>query len=385
MKRVLILGSTGTIGVNTLKIIERFPQHFQAVGLTAYNNVDVLAQQIRRFNPKYVGAAPAHRQMLCSLLNGSDTVVFDAERDLAEMCSLNDIDIVVIGISGRAALEPFLASIRSGKTIAPANKEALVIAGDILMKEARRHNVRIIPVDSEQSAIFQCLEGQSRKDLKKIYLTASGGALREVPADQFDNLTVDEILKHPRWKMGVKITVDSATMMNKGFEVIEAQRLFDLRLDQIEVVIHPEAVIHSMVGFQDGSVIAQIGATDMRVPIQYALTYPERWDAPVEDLDFFNVRQLNFERPDLEKFPALNLAMEAAREGGTAPCVLNAANEEAVAAFLDHAIRFSDIYRIVERVMRKQKTQVVDHIDCVLAADLAAREAAQGELSRLTS
>lgn len=383
MKRVLILGSTGTIGVNTLKVVERFPHHFQVAGLTAYNNVEVLASQARIFKPKYVGISAKQKQLFLDAADGLDAAILDAEKDLAELCSLNDIDIVVIGISGRAALEPFLAAIRSGKTIAPANKEALVIAGDILMTEARLHHAKIIPVDSEQSAIFQCLEGQRRKDLKKVYLTASGGALRDVPAERFDQLTVDEILKHPRWKMGAKITVDSATMMNKGFEVIEAQRLFDLQLDQIEVVVHPEAVVHSMVCFRDGSVIAQLGVTDMRVPIQYALTYPERWSAPVEDLNFFDVSRLNFQKPDFEKFPSLSLAMEASRQGGTVPSVLNAANEIAVEAFLNHQICFTDIYRVVERVVQQHKKGSAADIEAVLQADCLAREAAARELLKV--
>jgi len=382
-KRILILGSTGTIGVNTLKVVERFPECFEIVGLTAYNNIEVLSQQIRQFQPKYIGIHHTKKPALRDLLNGMDIRIFDVQEDLSEMCSLEDVDIVVIGISGRSALEPFLAAARAGKVIAPANKEALVIAGDILMQEAKANGAKIIPVDSEQSAIFQCLEGQSRDDLKKVYLTASGGSLRDMPLEEFDDLTVDQILNHPRWKMGRKITVDSATMMNKGFEVIEAQRLFGLRLDQIEVIVHPEAVIHSMVCFQDGSIIAQLGVTDMRIPIQYALTYPERWSSPVEDLDLFEMRQLNFEQPDFRKFPALALAREAAREGGTLPTVLNAADEVAVEAFLDRKIRFTDIYRVVESVIQDHcKEETVD-LKSILRADAWARERAREQMAAL--
>ncbi len=380
MKRIAILGSTGTIGVNTLKVVERFPDRFEVFALTAYNNVDVLIQQAQTFRPKYIGINSQHNANVRQCLRGWDAKIVDAENDLAELCSLNDVDIVVIGITGRAALEPFLASVRSGKTIALANKEALVIAGAMLMRDAREYGATIIPVDSEQSAIFQCLAGQRREDLKKVYLTASGGALKDVPQAMFDQVTVDEILKHPRWTMGAKITVDSATMMNKGFEVIEAQWLFDLALDQIEVVVHPEALVHSMVCFQDGVVMAQLGATDMRVPIQYALTYPERWASPVNDLDFFEISRLNFERLNDKKFPAFSLALDVAREGGIKPCVLNAADEIAVEAFLSGAIGFSDIYTVVERVVCRCPNRPFTDIDDLLEADCCARDMAAHEV-----
>ncbi len=373
MKRVLILGSTGTIGVNTLKVIARFSDCFEVIGLTAYNNVEMLVDQVRCFHPKFVGINAEKRQDLKDAVKDIPVKICDAQKDLAQLCSLKEVDIVVIGISGRVALEPFLAAVKAGKIIAPANKEALVIAGDILMAEAVKSKARIIPVDSEQSAIFQCLEGQNRHDLKKVYLTASGGALRNVPVAQFDRLTVDDILKHPRWKMGPKITVDSATMMNKGFEVIEAQRLFGLDVNEIDVVVHPEAVVHSMVCFRDGSIMAQLGVTDMRIPIQYALTYPERWDSPVADLDLIALKQLNFEAPDFQKFPALKLALDVAKEGGTLPSVLNAADEIAVDAFLNQKICFSDIYKIVQNVVSQHKKECVTDLAAVLGADTWAR------------
>lgn len=376
VKRVLILGSTGTIGVNALKVVDQFRDRFQVVGLSAYNNVEVLAQQVNHFKPEYA-CIPQKNWGALKRAVDFGVKVGNVDEDLIRLCSLEDVDIVVIGISGRAALEPFLAAARSGKIIAPANKEALVIAGDILMREAREHNAKIIPVDSEQSAIFQCLEGHRRKDVQKIYLTASGGALRDVPKERFDQLTVDDILNHPRWKMGPKITVDSATMMNKGFEIIEAQRLFGFLVDEIEVVVHPEAIIHSMVCFCDGSIIAQLGVTDMRIPIQYALTYPERWESSLADLNLFELGRLNFERPNFELFPSLALAVHAAREGGTVPAVLNAANEEAVEAFLNHQVSFTDIYHIVEHVVHRHEKADAKTISIVLDADQWARNVAR--------
>lgn len=381
-KRILILGSTGTIGINTLKVIEQFSDRFEIVGLTAYNNIDVLAAQVRAFRPKYVAVSAEKKEALQQALGNIGVIIRDAVHDLVELCSLNEWDIVVIGISGRAALEPFLACARTGKVIAPANKEALVIAGHLLMAQVKRSGARIVPVDSEQSAIFQCLEGQHRSELKKVYLTASGGALRDVPAHQFGEMTVEKILNHPRWKMGKKITVDSALMMNKGFEIIEAQRLFGLDIDQIEVVVHPQAIVHSMVCFQDGSILAQLGETDMRLPIQYALTYPQRWPSAVKELNLFDVGKLTFERPDEQKFPALALARAVAREGGTLPSVLNAADEEAVEAFLDRRIRFNEINEIVaDTVGHHQKGGAVS-LEEIVEADVWARSYARALIAR---
>ncbi|OGX39448.1 MAG: 1-deoxy-D-xylulose-5-phosphate reductoisomerase [Omnitrophica WOR_2 bacterium RIFCSPLOWO2_12_FULL_50_9] len=377
-KRIVILGSTGSIGINTLKVIERFPQQFQVVGLTACNNYRLLEQQIHRFAPSHVAVAKQGMDYLRRHVNGRKTKISDVSADIEEIASLTSADMVVIAMQGSAALKPFLSAVRAGKTVAPANKEALVVAGNILMKEAERHKARIIPIDSEQSAIFQCLEGQDRRRLKRICLTASGGALLNVPESRFDQLAVHEILRHPRWKMGKRITVDSATLMNKGFEVIEAQHLFRCRVEDIEVVIHPEAIIHSMVEFQDGSIIAQMGITDMRLPIQYALTYPERWKSGLKGIDFFKLKRLSFEKPDLEKFPSLALAIYAARNGGTLPSVLNAADETAVDAFLGGNIPFTGIYKVVEKVARKHTIVRSPSLKDVLEADQWAREEARG-------
>ncbi len=373
-KKVVILGSTGSIGISTLKVIARYSEQFKIVGLTAYNNIDILLRQVKNFQPRYVAVPRAGQAKLKAGLNGFLVKILDVNCDLPELVSRREVDIVVIGMRGSEALIPFLSAVRAGKTVAPANKEALVVAGDLLMKEAQKHGAKIIPVDSEQSAIFQCLEGRPHKEIKRVYLTASGGALRKVPQRKFAELTVKEVLNHPRWRMGKKITVDSALLMNKGFEVIEAKRLFQLDVNQIEVVLHPEAIIHSMVGFKDGSVLAQLGVTDMRLPIQYALTYPRRLPTGLKDLNFFELKSLTFERPDIKKFPALSLCLEVAKADGTLPSVLNAADEVAVEAFLDLQISFSRIYPLVEKVVRRHKNCRHPQLNDIRNADLWARE-----------
>ena len=383
-KRIAVLGSTGSIGVNTLRVIADYPDRFEAVALTAFNSVKEIDAQIRQFRPRYAAIASAH---MAGLKKAHGRVkFFDVTKNLAELVTAGDIDVVVIAMTGAAALDPFLAAVRAGKIVAPANKEALVMAGDILMAEARKHGATVIPVDSEQSAIFQCLEGRAVKDVHQIHLTASGGALRDVPRAKHDKLSVREILAHPRWKMGAKITVDSATLMNKGFEVIEAARLFALGVDKIKVVVHPEAIVHSMVEFVDGSILAQLGVTDMRLPIQYALTYPQRLDTGMARLDFVKLGRLTFAKPDMQKFPSLQLAYDVARQGGLAPAVLNAADEVAVASFLQGRIRFTAIHTVVEKTLRA-------HVRCaqgrhvglavIKQADLWAREYAKKEIERL--
>ncbi len=311
--------------------------------------------------------------------------VLDASKDLGRMVEAEDVDVVLIGLSGMAALDPFLGAIRAGKIVAPANKEALVVAGGLLMAEARRSGARVIPVDSEQSALFQCLQGRRKGEVRRLYLTASGGPLRRVPRHRFGAMSVGAILDHPRWKMGRKITVDSATLMNKGFEVIEAHRLFGIPMDRIEVVVHPEAVVHAFVEFCDGSFLAQLSRPDMRLPIQYALTYPQRRPGPVEPLDWFSLRRLTFEPPQRRKFPCLELAIAAGRRGGTLPAVLNAANEAAVEAFLHRRIRFPGIYKVVEKIVAMHKIIKNPTLDAILQADKWARAAAEDELRRSPS
>ncbi|HBR15195.1 MAG TPA: 1-deoxy-D-xylulose-5-phosphate reductoisomerase [Candidatus Omnitrophica bacterium] len=373
-KRVVILGSTGSIGINTLKVIDRFPGKFQIVGLTAYNNVQLLEKQINKYKPPFVAVRPERMEDLKQRINTRVTKILNVEKELEKVVTLKSVDIVVIAMRGSEALAPFLIALRAGKMVAPANKEALVMAGDIIMRESHRYKAPIIPIDSEQSAIFQCLEGNKHHELKKIHLTASGGALLDVPQERFDRLSIKQILRHPRWSMGQKITVDSATLMNKGFEVIEAKWLFDLDVQDIQVVIHPEAIIHSMVEFVDGSIIAQMGVTDMCLPIQYALTYPQRLGSGLKSLDFFQIKQLTFRKPDFDKFPCLSLAIYAARRGGTLPCVLNAADEEAVGAFLQKRISFTEIYKIVEGIVMKHTIGKNPDLEEILDADRWARE-----------
>jgi len=376
-KNIVILGSTGSIGINTLKIVERFPAQFKVVGLTAYNNFKLLEKQIHQFRPKYAASSEKGGSYLKQNVTGRRVKILNVAEDLEELVALKEIDIVVIAMRGSAALKPFLSALRAGKTVAPANKEALVVAGDIIMQTAKKHKAKIIPIDSEQSAIFQCLEGQKRAELNKVYLTASGGALLNTPKSRFKDLSVQEILAHPRWKMGKKITVDSAMLMNKGFEIIEAMHLFNLGIKDVEVVVHPEAIIHSMVEFKDGSTIAQLGITDMRLPIQYAMTYPQRWTTGLKPLDFFELKQFTFQKPDFKRFPSLDLAIYAGAQGGTLPSVLNAADEEAVDAFLDKKINFPAIYKIVEKIVKRHKIVRNPKLKSILEADRWAREEAR--------
>ena len=375
-RNIVILGSTGSIGINTLKVIERFADRFNVVGLTAYNNYRLLEQQVRKFRPSHVAVNGRVVDYLRRHINTKATRILNVDADVDEIIRLRSADVIVVAMHGSAALKPFLTAVRTGKTVAPANKEALVSAGDILMREAKEHQAAIVPIDSEQSAIFQCLAGQDRVYLKKIYLTASGGALLNIAASRFDDLSVTQILKHPRWKMGKRITVDSASLMNKGFEVIEAKHLFGLAVEDIEVIVHPEAIIHSMVEFTDGSIVAQLGVTDMRLPIQYALTYPQRWKSGLRGIDFTRLRQLTFRKPDYKKFPSLALAIEVGRRGGTLPAVLNASDEMAVGAFLKRRLPFTGIHKLVERVVQKHKIVAAPSFSQILAADQWARQEA---------
>lgn len=363
-KNIAILGSTGSIGINTLNVVDRFRDRFNVVALSAFSNKALLEQQQAKYKPKHVALG------------------LDNAGALVEFASLKEVDIVVLALRGAGALAPFLAAAKAGKVIAPANKEALVIAGDLLMETARRHKAMIIPVDSEQSAIFQCIDGQ-KAPVHKVHLTASGGPLRTVAAKDFKDVTVDDILRHPRWKMGAKITVDSATLFNKGFEFIEAQRLFGLRHDQIEVVVHPQAIIHSMVEFEDGSILAQLGVTDMRLPIQYALTYPDRWPTGIKRIDFAELKTLDFQHPDFKRFPALQLCMDVAKVSGTAASVLNAADEEAVEAFLKGKIAFNSIYKVVEKVVSQHKIIRQPDLKEIIAADVWAREESRHYLTKV--
>ena len=379
MKTLTILGSTGSIGTSALDVIEGNPTRFSVVGLAAYRNVSRLEEQIRRYRPRVVAVADeeAARTLNELLEETSRPSVLHGLEGYRELASLTDADIVLSAMSGAAGLLPTIAAIESGKDIALANKETLVMAGEAVLAMAESRNVRILPVDSEHNAIFQCLEGRSRSEVNKLILTASGGPFLHRDAADLDTVKPADALKHPNWNMGSKITIDSATMMNKGLEFIEAMRLFSMDVDRIDVVIHPESIIHSMVAYCDGSILAQLGVPDMRIPIAYVLAYPERITLPLPALDICAVGRLNFHPPDLNKFPCLRIAMEAAGRGGTAPAVLNAANEVAVEAFLAERIRFTDISMVVEETLNIHETGLLPTIDQVIAADGWAREKAQ--------
>ncbi len=377
MKRVAILGSTGSIGTTTLKIIKQYSREFSLEAITVNSNISALKKQIAEFRPKKIAVADesAGKKLNDRINTGGH--IYSGIEGLCKISSDKDVDIVVVALSGAAALKPLLEAIDAGKTIALANKEALVMAGAIIMKRLKQSKAKLIPVDSEQSAIFQCLESRPKDELRRIYLTASGGPLYNVPRKMFKGLGLKEILNHPRWKMGKKITVDSATLMNKGLEVIEAGWLFDVNVSNIKVLIHRQAIIHSMVEFLDGVVLAQLGVTDMTLPIQYALSYPRRLDNKKYRLDFLKVGSLTFKKPDTNKFPCLDFAYRAARDGGSAPAAMNAANEEAVSAFLDKRISFVFIPKIIEKIMSRHKTIHEPSLDQILEADSWAREEAR--------
>ena len=368
-KRICILGSTGSIGRNSLRVIEGLKDRFEVSGLSAQTNISLLVEQVKRFRPKAISIGD--KTKLCRLPASirRNTRVFSGREGAEELAARKESDIVLIAISGSASIRPTYKAVSAGKTVALASKEALVSAGHIITEEARKKRSTIIPVDSEHSAVFQCLSGNDISRVSRFYITASGGPLWNIPKSRFKNLSPKEVLRHPKWNMGKKISVDSATMMNKGLELIEAKWLFGIDIGRIEVLVHPEAVVHSMVEFLDGSVMAQLGITDMRLPIQYALSHPYRFESGLEPLDLAAIGKLSFFRPDPGKFPSLRLAYEAAKEGGSATAVLNSSNEAAVKAFLDGKIRFPDIPRVIERILSSHKRigspsmEDLDHIE----------------------
>ncbi len=381
LKRVVILGSTGSIGRQTLEVIEHFPRRFKVEGLAAARNLEVLEEQVRRFRPRAVALAePGAAAVLRSRLDGVKTEVYAGNRGLERLASMETADIVVAAVVGTAGLLPTVKAVEAGKTVALANKETLVTAGSIVSERARATGATLLPVDSEHSAIYQCLAGEPPGVVERILLTASGGPFRGCSRRELHKVRPEEALKHPRWNMGKKITVDSATLMNKGLEIIEAHWLFAQPYDKIEVVIHPESIVHSMVQFVDGSVKAQLGLPDMRVPIQYALAYPERLANDFPLLDLREVGRLTFEEPDHRAFPALRLAVEAGRIGATMPAVLNAANEVAVEKFLLGEVTFTGITAVVEEVMERHTPVKNPTLEDILAADRWAREEARREI-----
>ena len=376
MRNIVLLGSTGSIGTSTLKVVEDMPERLRLVGLAAGNNSELLLEQTRKHKPEAISIFDPKRATELQKRVDAGTKVLSGNEGLIELATLPSADIVLIAIVGTAGLQPALAAIRAGKDIAVASKEILVMAGETVMSEAKRHGVKVLAVDSEHSAIFQCLDGKPNSSVRNLWLTASGGPFRKTPKEEFVNITVEKALKHPSWVMGQKITIDSATLFNKGLEMIEARWLFDVEMPRVQVVVHPQSIIHSMVEFVDGSIIAQLSTPDMCLPIQYALTYPERVANDRVQTNFAKIGQFTFEEPDTERFPAINLARKAGEVGGTLPAVLNAANEVAVDAFVKRRKSFLEISETVARVMNCHR--VVSHptLDQILEADGWARKEA---------
>jgi 1-deoxy-D-xylulose-5-phosphate reductoisomerase len=375
MRNVVLLGSTGSIGTSTVKVVEDLPNRFRLIGLAAGNNVELLREQVQKHQPRAVSISDSKKAADFQKAAGS-MPVYSGNDGLLKLATMPEANIVLIAIVGTAGLQPALAAIRAGKDIAVASKEILVMAGEIVMNEARKHGVKVLAVDSEHSAIFQCLDGKPSSSVRKLWLTASGGPFRDRtlwPKEKFAEITVERALKHPSWVMGRKITIDSATLFNKGLEMIEARWLFDIEMARVSVVVHPQSVIHSMVEFVDGSMIAQLSTPDMCLPIQYALTYPDRAASDRVQTSLAKYGALTFEEPDLDRFPALELARRAGEVGGTLPAVLNAANEVAVEAFVNRKLSFPGITETVRRTMEAH--QVVPHptLEQILDADAWAR------------
>ena len=377
-RRVVVLGSTGSIGCNGLDLVSRMPGMFEVVGLTTNANISLLKEQIDVWHPRAVAVMDEEKcSELVAAANLRETKVFSGLDGLIEVAALKEADIVLSAIVGSSGLLPLMSAIKAGKQVAVASKEPVVMAGKLIMDEVKRRGTVFIPVDSEPNAIFQCLEGKKKEFVKRLLITASGGPFRNIAQEEMAKVTPEEAVAHPVWKMGKKISVDSATMINKGLEVIEAHNIFGFPLSSIEVVIHPEAKIHSMVEFIDGSVLAVMGRTDMRIPIQHALTYPERVPTPLEPTNFFKLPPLTFKAPDLAKFPGLRYSYEAGRAGGTMPAVLNAANEMAVEAFLGRKIAFPEITSLCHQVMEKHKVKADPDLEEILEANRWARNEAR--------
>ena len=386
IKNIAILGSTGSIGTQTLDIIERFPEKFHASVLTANHNWQLLAKQTRKFKPELVVVADEKAyQPLKEALGDLPVEVACGASEIAKGASMDNVDMVVTAMVGYSGLIPTVEAIKAGKTIALANKETLVVAGEIITSLIKQYNSEIVPVDSEHSAIFQCLVGEKRSEMRKILLTASGGPFRNLSIKELENVTVSDALRHPNWDMGAKVTIDSASMMNKGFEMIEAKWLFNCQPSDIEILVHPESIVHSMVEFHDGSIKAQLGVPDMHIPISYALGYPDRLPSPSDSLDLTKCRSLTFEKPDMIKFPLLRLAFEAIEKGGNMPCILNAANEVAVAAFLNNKLSFVKMPELISYTM--QKTPFIGNVtlDDLIATNTEALNIAKHHLKNLTT
>jgi 1-deoxy-D-xylulose-5-phosphate reductoisomerase len=381
MKRLAVVGSTGSIGQSTLRVVGHLSDRFRIFALAANSAVDRLAEQTAVFRPDVVAIMDSRRASeftkRCAELRVPVPELVTGERGLCQIASASEADIVVSAAVGAVGLHPTYSAVAAGKTVALANKEAMVLAGELLRTTASRSGARIIPIDSEHSALDQCLRSGVRGEVRRLILTASGGPFREMPLDRFESITPEQALNHPTWRMGKRITIDSATLMNKGLEVIEARWLFDIHPEKIDIMVHPQSVVHSMVEFVDGSVIAQLGTADMRQPIQYALTYPERLPSPVASLDWTTLARLDFALPDREKFPCIGLAYRAIEMGGTAPAVVNAADEVVVEAFLERRIPFSVIPKIIAATLAAHAVQPADCLESIMSADTWARAEAR--------
>lgn len=373
VRNLVILGSTGSIGQQALDVVDLHPDKYRVIGLAARNELGMLREQVQKYNPELVVIGDENAYQKYIRENDNDIRVLAGVEGMCEMASMDNADTVLVSVSGAVGIRPTIAAINKGRRIALANKETLVAAGDIVMNLAREKGAEIIPVDSEHSAIYQCLRDEKRF-LNNLWVTASGGPFREYSSDELKKVTVDMALKHPNWKMGPKITIDSATLMNKGLEVIEAHHLFAVDYEHIKVLVQRESVIHSMVEFIDGSFLGHLGRADMRIPIQYALTYPERTESPAQSLDFSKLGAIHFEKPDTERFPLLRIAYEAGTLGGTMPAVMNAANELAVHSFLNREISFLRIAAVVQEVMEKHSSVSNPDLEDIFAADAWARE-----------
>lgn len=383
MKNIVILGSTGSIGVSALDVVRHHKKKFRVVGLGANKNVDIIKKQIKEFSPLAVamGDTPAANKLSASLNSKKSPDVWNHNDGLEKLARMKQADVVICGVVGARGLPSLVAAIKSGKTVGLANKEALIMAGDLIMALSKKYKAPIVPVDSEHSAIFQCLKGENHGSVERLILTASGGPFYKFKGD-LDSITVEQALNHPTWKMGSKITVDSATLMNKGLEAIEAHHLFGVPMEKISIVIHPQSIVHSLVEFSDGALLAQLSHPDMRLPIQYAMTYPGRLPTKLKKLNLEEVGRLDFAEPDFSRFPCLQLALSAGKKGGTAPAVLSAANEEAVAAFLQKKISFMSICRVVSTVLARHSVVKKPNLTQVIEADRWARDKARTLLKK---
>ena len=383
MKNVVLLGSTGSIGASTIKVAADLPDHLRLLALAAGNNLELLLEQTRQHRPEAISISDPKKATAAREALGTSTKVYCGCEGLIQLATLPAADIVLIAIVGTAGLQPALAAIRAGKDIAVASKEILVMAGEIVMREAKKHGVRVLAVDSEHSAIFQCLDGKPASSIRRLWLTASGGPFRATPKEEFSSITVERALQHPSWVMGPKVTIDSATLFNKGLEMIEARWLFGVEMDRVAVVVHPQSVVHSIVEFIDGSMLAQLSTPDMCLPIQYALTYPERIGSGRVQTSLAKLGSLTFEEADAERFPALALARQAGEMGGTMPAVLNAANEIAVAGFCGHKLTFEKIPQLVARTMQAHQRVGHPNLEQILEADKWARSQALNAIGAL--